>query len=120
LLELRDEKVCFGKATHFASHAWAYLFLTFADAIFWKCEKDGLDEDCTIVWIDIFSVNQHSGIEDFDQWAHSFKVAIRNIWRALIVLTPYRHAIWLERAWCLFEFWAIVDGRVPFEIVLSA
>ena len=25
-----------------------------------------------------------------------------------------------ERAWCLFELWAIVEGQVPFEIVLPA
>jgi tetratricopeptide (TPR) repeat protein len=33
---------------------------------------------------------------------------------------PYRRAIWMERAWCIFELWAIAEGSVPFEIVLTS
>ncbi len=119
LLENSKEKACIGKATHFASHAWAYLFISFTAAIFRKCEEDALDEDRTILWIDIFSVNQHSGISHFDHWANRFRTAIRIIGRALKVLMPYRRAIWMERAWCIFELWAIAEGSVPFEIVLT-
>ena len=120
LLERRGDISSFGQATHFASHAWSYSFLSFVGTIFQKCEDDGLDEDATRPWIDIFSVNQHLGIERFDHWAVSFKVAIRVIGKALLIFIPYRGAVWLERAWCLFELWAIVEGQVPFEIVLPA
>ena len=120
LLERRGDLHSFGEATHFASHAWSYSFLSFVETIFQKCEEDGLNEDATRPWVDIFSVNQHSGIERFDHWAVSFKVAIRVIGKALLIFIPYRGAVWLERAWCLFELWAIVEGQVPFEIVLPA
>ena len=106
------------KATVFVSHAWSYIFLTVVDTIIQKCQDEGWDENDCATWFDIFAVNQHSGIEDFGHWADSFKFAIRKIGSAWIILIPYRSAVWLSRSWCLFEFWALVDGTVPFKLLL--
>jgi hypothetical protein len=96
------------------------MFLAVVQTIFQRCRDEGLDEDSFGVWFDTFSVNQHSGIERFDHWANSFKLAIRKIGQAWIILIPYRAAVWMSRSWCLFEFWAIVDGCVTFKILLPA
>ena len=108
-----------GDAIRFISHAWACNFLALVETIFEECEKEGLDESKCPVWLDIFTVNQHSGIEDFDHWTTSFQLAIRKIGKAWIIFIPF-FAVWLERSWCLYELYAMVEGGTPFEILLPS
>ena len=66
-----------GTATVFISHAWLYKFLDVLDAL----QHYFLSDPDTIVWFDVFSVNQHDAEKevdlDFDWWSHSFKPSIR-------------------------------------------
>eukprot|EP00291_Cryptomonas_curvata_P027898 CAMPEP_0172204986 /NCGR_PEP_ID=MMETSP1050-20130122/32320_1 /TAXON_ID=233186 /ORGANISM="Cryptomonas curvata, Strain CCAP979/52" /LENGTH=627 /DNA_ID=CAMNT_0012883725 /DNA_START=2212 /DNA_END=4091 /DNA_ORIENTATION=- len=118
LLQRTGKTACTGEAKWFVSHAWACKFLSVVETIFQKCKDEGLDDSACIIWFDIFSVDQHSGIQHFDHWAISFQEAIRRIGKAWIIFIPY-FAVWLERAWCLFELYAMVEGGIiPFEILL--
>ena len=72
----------------FISHAWKYQFLDVLDALqnYFEPEPD------IIIWFDVFSVNQHADTEvdlDFDWWSHSFKSAIRDFGRTVMVLAPW-------------------------------
>ena len=117
LLRRRKRKSSTGKAVRFISHAWECRFLTVVETIFQKSRDEGIDEYACAIWFDIYSVNQHSGIERFDHWAVSFQEAIRKIGKVWIIFIPF-FAIWLGRSWCLFELYAMVKAGVPFEILL--
>jgi len=119
-LVLRSGKTsCVGQAIRFVSHAWSCNFLAVVETLVQKCKDEKEDESTCFVWFDIFSVNQHSGIEDFGHWSESFQSAIRKIGRAWIIFIPFL-PVWLERSWCLFELYAMVEGGVPFEILLPS
>jgi hypothetical protein len=53
-----------------------------------------------LVWIDIFSINQHGKLESED-WFNAMKAAISQAGHTLIVLHPYNLA--LTRAWCQYD-----------------
>eukprot|EP01036_Dinobryon_divergens_P062025 gene62025-biopygen39394 len=72
-----------GVATAFISHAWKYLFLDVLDAL----QTYFLFEPDIIIWFDVFSVNQHVEVNlDFAWWSTSFKSAIRDFGRTVMVL----------------------------------
>jgi peroxiredoxin family protein len=119
LLQKKGKGSFVGTAIRFISHAWACKFLALVETIFEKCKEDGLDESACSIWLDIFTVNQHSGIEDFEHWTTSFQIALRQIGKAWIIFIPY-FPIWLKRSWCLFEMYAIAEGRLHFEILLPS
>ena len=101
LVLMSSKKSCVGQAIRFLSHAWACNFLSVVETLVQKCKDEKEDASSCFVWFDIFSVNQHSGIEDFEHWSKSFQSAIRNIGKAWIIFIPYL-PVWLERAWCLY------------------
>ncbi|KAG2433437.1 hypothetical protein HXX76_008494 [Chlamydomonas incerta] len=87
-----------GSPAYFISHAWSMSFLQLLDAVF-NHLQGALDS--TRVWLDIFAVNQHPGVEQKDD-LDNLRTAIRLSQATLVVLdaagTP------LERVWCLYEF----------------
>jgi hypothetical protein len=71
----------------FISHAWKYPFLDVMDALrnYFRSEPD------IVIWFDVFSVDQHAEADvdlDFDWWSHSFKSAIKDFGRTVMVLAP--------------------------------
>jgi tetratricopeptide (TPR) repeat protein len=81
-------------------------------------------------WIDIFVVPQHvdppenqTGEEqaiNFQIFSDGFQLALQDIGRALIVLSPWNKpdSSWMFRIWCLFEFYVMMKFNVPYEFVL--
>jgi hypothetical protein len=116
-LEKDGNRESIGLATHFISHAWSYDFLSFVDILFATCKRGKISDTC-YVWIDIFSVCQHTQISSFEHWAKSYQKAIRSIPNSWIVFTSIRPE-WLRRSWCLFEFWCMIDAGKPLRILLS-
>jgi tetratricopeptide (TPR) repeat protein len=105
-----------GKATVFISHAWKYKFVDVVDALERKF-SDALD---TVVWFDVFSVNQHTTTEkDFSWWSGTFQEAIRQFGHTVMVLSPWHDPIPLTRAWCLWELYCTVITRCKFEVAFS-
>ncbi len=56
----------------------------------------------TIVWFDVFCVNQHSRADkDFNNWwSTTFQGAIKQFGRTVMVLSPWQDPVPLTRAWC--------------------
>ena len=106
-----------GEAKVFISHAWKYEFLDVVDALtfHFKHEAD------IIVWFDLFSNNQHKAVDlTFDWWCNTFKSAIQQFGRTVIVLAPWDDPIPLTRGWCLFELYCTADTGSRFEVAMSA
>lgn len=105
-----------GVATVFISHAWKYRFLDVIEALQYHF-KDSPD---IVIWFDLFSNNQHKAISlDFNWWSNTFKTAIAQFGRTVMVLAPWNNPIPLTRAWCLFEIYCTIDTKGQFEIALS-
>ena len=121
-----QDVVDIGKPCAFISHAWKYQFLDVLDAIFSHFERptdDKIEEldsnDDHIIWLDLFTNNQHLAPDlDFHWWSTTFKTAIQNIGRTVMVLSPWQNPIPLTRAWCLFEIFCTVDTTTKFEVAL--
>jgi tetratricopeptide (TPR) repeat protein len=105
-----------GKATVFISHAWKYKFVDLADALQRKF-ADTLD---TVVWFDVFSVNQHTTSQkDFGWWSETFQEAIRQFGHTVMVLSPWQDPVPLTRAWCLWELYCTVNTKCRFDVAFS-
>ena len=118
LNQLQPKHSAVGTATVFISHAWKYQFLDVLDALqnYFESEPD------IIIWFDVFSVNQHADTEvdlDFDWWSHSFKSAIRDFGRTVMVLAPWQDPIPLTRGWCLFEIYSTIVTESRFEVAMT-
>jgi tetratricopeptide (TPR) repeat protein len=105
-----------GKAGVFISHAWKYNFLDVVSAL----ENHFKDTPETIIWFDLFSNNQHLAVSlPFEWWATTFKSAIQEMGRTVMVLAPWRDPIPFTRAWCLFEIYSTVITESHFEVAMS-
>ena len=100
----------------FISHAWKYKFVDVVSAL----KTYFADNHDTIVWFDVFSVNQHkAGETDFQWWSSTFKEAIRQFGHTVMVLSPWNDPIPLTRAWCLWELYCSHVTDCKFDVALS-
>ncbi len=105
-----------GMATVFISHAWAYRFLDVCEALMFHF-KDNLD---TIVWFDLFAVNQHTTtLKPFEWWTTTFQSAIKDFGETVMVFAPWQDPVPLRRAWCLWELYSTVKMECKFEVALN-
>lgn len=74
-----------GRATVFISHCWNSLFLDIVDTIEYHFQNDTE----TIVWFDLFCINQHSFIFFDVDWWREFKSLIREIGHTVLILRPW-------------------------------
>ena len=73
-----------GRATHFISHAWKYNFKAFLSALEMKFQG----EPTALLWIDLFSHNQHHELTS-DQWISAFEEHIVRIGHTVMILFPW-------------------------------
>lgn len=128
-----------GIANVFICHTWSTYFLDTVDAMI-SHFNDRLDE--TVVWMDIFSINQHhrrgtkthkrdekvtqGSIEIVDSnlseewWFKTFPDAIAHIGYSVIVFSPWSEAQPLSRLWCLWEMYLSVLKQCRFEVAVSS
>ncbi len=100
----------------FISHAWEYNFLEVIDALVYHFRN----EPDVIVWLDIFSCNQHRTMNlDFNFWSGTFKSAIQSMGRTVMVLSPWNNPIPLTRAWCLWELYCTAHMTCKFEVAMT-
>jgi tetratricopeptide (TPR) repeat protein len=105
-----------GIATVFISHAWKYRFVDVMNAL----EYHFHDTPEIFIWFDLFANNQHAaGNLPFEWWATTFKSAIAQFGRVVMVLSPWYDPIPFTRAWCLFEVYSAVSTNSKFEIAMS-
>ena len=73
-----------GRATYFISHAWKYNFKAFLSAL----ERKFQGEPTALLWIDLFSHNQHNELTS-DQWISAFEDHIVRIGHTVMILFPW-------------------------------
>ena len=73
-----------GRATYFISHAWKYNFIEFMAALEMKFQG----EPTALLWIDLFSHNQHNELTS-DQWISAFEDHIVRIGHTVMILFPW-------------------------------
>eukprot|EP01042_Synura_sphagnicola_P000244 gene244-252_t len=104
-------------AVVFISHAWKYIFLDVVEAL----QNHFRDEPDAVIWFDLFSNNQHLAPNlDFHWWGYTFKSAIAEFGRTVMVMAPWSNPIPLTRAWCLFEVYCTVETKSRFEVAMSS
>ena len=114
LKEKKHESV--GYPSVFISHVWQYEFLSVVDALQYHM-RDAPD---TIVWFDLFSINQHSTENpDFSWWDTAYITAIKEIGHMVMIVSPWNDRLALSRSWCLFEGYCAKVGKCQFEIALN-
>jgi hypothetical protein len=111
-----NDNGCIDKAVVFISHAWKYEFLHVIDAL----EYHLRDTPDIIIWFDLFSNNQHQAVDlDFNWWCNTFKSAIKEFGRTVMVLAPWSNPTPLTRGWCLFEIYCTIITNSKFEVAMS-
>ena len=88
LLETKETKALVVPATVFVSHAWKYDFRMFVNALMTRFEK----EPESLLWIDIFSHNQHNELSS-DEWITNFEEHIKRINRTVMIAMPWQNPI---------------------------
>ena len=105
-----------GSATVFISHAWMSKFVDVMDAL----EHHFRDTPDVIVWMDLFSINQHHLADIDSSWLSSLRACIHSIGQTVMVLaTPWRKARPLSRGWCLCELYCTIVTNSSFEVAMS-
>lgn len=109
----QDKKHLVGEATFFCVHAWKGRFIDLVDAVVDHLSQLGLDPSHEFVWVDLFSINQHSKEPRSEDWLRgTLTQVITHAKRVLVLLHPWDAALSLTRAWCLFEILAaVIEGK---------
>ena len=105
-----------GTATVFISHAWKYLFLEVMDALqnHFKHEPD------ILISFDSFCVNQHMARDlDFEWWCKSFKSAVTDFGRTVMVLAPWNDPVPFQRGWVVLELYCTIIANNKFQVALT-
>ena len=97
-----------GRPTHFVSHAHTYNILELVGGLQSFASALPADEaERVFFWIDGFSIDEHEGFygdkgeDNSEQWASTFKEAVRQMGNTVMVLAPWDHPVVLTRMWCL-------------------
>jgi hypothetical protein len=112
-----------GRANVFVSHAWLCKMTDLLSAL--RNWLDSLPDDQRALpwffWIDVLVCNQEiSGPKDFDWWRQTFKHSVETIGRTVIVMTPWKKPTYIQRAWCLFEFYTTLKCSIPYDLTMSS
>lgn len=105
-----------GASTVYVCHTWSSPFLDTVDAL-----KEHFASQCitdAIIWMDIFSINQHEAPQlDFHWWAYTMKGAIQQIGSTLLVLPAWDEPTCLSRSWCLYEVFLTLQKKGKVTVV---
>ena len=102
-----------GRPTHFVSHAHTYKILELVGGLKSFASALPADEaERVFFWIDGFSIDEHQGFygdkgeDNSEQWASTFKEAVRQMGNTVMVLAPWDHPVVLTRMWCLVRLYS--------------
>lgn len=113
---LKTDPTLVGEAHVFISHAWRFNFLDVVHALeeFFSTEPD------VIIWFDLFSNNQFdTSSKSFDWWCNTFKTAIQEIGRTVMVLSPWNDPVPLTRGWCIWELYCTIATSSLFTVAMT-
>ena len=111
-----------GRANILVSHAWLCKMTDLLSALKkWLDDRQGAERaQSWFFWIDVFVCNQESSVpKEFDWWKETFRQSVERIGRTVIVMTPWKTPTYIERAWCLFEFYITLNCKIPYDLAMS-
>ena len=56
---------------------------------------------------------------DFRWWSETFKNVIKEIGRFVMVLEPWKNPVPLNRGWCIWELYCVIDCKVDVGVAMS-
>jgi hypothetical protein len=114
------------QAKVFISHPWSSLFLEVVNILFsyftpliGSGSYSSFDE--IIIWMDLFSINQHETLEDVfsTDWIALYSSLLSSFTHSLLVMTDWDEMIPFTRTWCLFElFLTFTNQHLSFDIAM--
>tara|TARA_A100001015_G_scaffold202108_1_gene225705 strand:- start:481 stop:2022 length:1542 start_codon:yes stop_codon:yes gene_type:complete len=105
-----------GIASVFISHAWKYTFVEVISAL----EYHFRNESDIFIWFDLVSNNQIQAPNlSFEWWSNTFKSAIEDFGRVVLILSPFDKPVVLTRGWCIFEIYCAVITGSKFELAMG-
>ena len=127
--EVFAEPGAFGPANLFVSHAWSYNFMEdLIDGLCASLEQQQAPSEGWFLWIDIFVVCQWvdppkagdsvAAAQNFKIFSQAFLNVLKEIGRAVFILSPWDRPVWMERVWCLFEFYVVWLHQLQFEFIM--
>jgi len=112
-----------GSANALLSYTWAYRLVSVANALERWTKNFGRDPKRTYVWVCALCMNQHRmpGYKTPEHLANEFRPRVLAIGCLLPMLEPWDDALYLKRAWCLFELYTAIgqQDKVQIQVVLS-
>ena len=119
----------FGPANLFVSHAWSYNFMEdLIDSLGASLEQQQAPAEGWFLWIDIFVVCQWvdppkagdsvAAAQNFKVFSQAFLDVLKEIGRAVFILSPWDRPVWMMRVWCLFEFYVVWLHGLQFEFIM--
>jgi len=115
-LENHEQGHLVGTASVFISHAWKYTFVEVISAL----EYHFRNEPNIFIWFDLVSNNQIQAPNlSFEWWSNTFKSAIEDFGRVVLILSPFDKPIVLTRGWCIFEIYCAVITGSKFELAMG-
>lgn len=100
----------------YVSHVWKMVFLDVVRTL----EHHFRDDPDTVVWFDLFTMNQHKSATMNAAWLSStFRTGIRDIGRTVVVLGNLDNLAALKRSWCLFEMYVTADTKSKLEVAMN-
>lgn len=110
-----------GSATALLSYTWQYRVQSIVDALVRWVKISERNPEQTYIWICSLCLNQHrmTTIKSSDELANEFRPRVLTIGRILPMLEPWDNAIYLTRAWCLFELYVAIGEHVKIDVILS-
>ena len=94
-------------ATVFISHAWRYSFY---DVVVEVMEQHACEHPDAYFWFDLFTNDQNAlASNDFDWFQTTFTQGVREIGQVLLVVSSWNDHIPIQRAWCLYEIFTVLE-----------
>lgn len=73
--------------------------------------------DDIILWLDLFSMNQHSPLDwNFEWLSSTFRAAIQDIGRTVMVMSPWKAPVPFQRAWCIYEAYCTIQTNAEIDL----
>ena len=120
LLRNPDTRNQVGTPTVFVSHAWQFSFASVIAALRTFVAELPKGSPQPFFWVDVLCVDEHTTqTAPLEWWRTTFREAIGNIGRTLMVLSPWEKPLPLTRAWCLWELYCTVASGAHFEVCLG-
>ena len=120
ILKLTYSEAVTERANRFVSYARTMKVHDIVDILEYHCLNENSNPS---FWFDLFVCNQHlvtsPGAETAAYWSSMFKENIKKINYTLVLLSPWRQPTYIDRTWCIWEFYCSVEQGVNISVHFS-